>query len=507
MLKVYKVIGKFNPDKDYGIAIRPQYARCLASMKKGEEIDSRQFVADHKDEFTTRKNTLSANLAVVYKAISIGTKIGILKEIPTASVPILYSDFCNLDTVSYFRSQLRGSNRKNTKSNTDGTRDTYTRHLHYFNNWISGKSLEYTAEVSIGKDSYKKEKKKVTLEGIEHLLKIFAENPHDKKPFAKLIKRYFLESNLNSKSKSMRTNSFFAINEYFKKNDEPIGLNFDPNAGASLNDNDFEQIMTLDEFLKILTIGKPSLTERAAFLCKFQRGLDSSTLVDRFNFDAWSQLVKEFETEDYTKWDLNKCPIIIGLRRVKTNVSHYGFLDRDAVSAVIDYLPHRKDITGKEMRDGAALFLNNYQKPIGEIWIASGFARMRKNAGLDDVLNEKNVTDGARKKYRITPHETRDLLKSVLIDSDVRRDLAEEFIGHKTRDSYEKQAQLFTSTLRKEYVKASGRLNVFSKFKEISKGITTEDEMRQKLTEMELKMQKMDKRISRTDKLRQKRSV
>lgn len=501
MLKVYKVLKKFDSSKDYGIDIRPQYARCLESMKKGEEIDSKQFVKDHKDEFTTRKNTLSANLAVVYKAISIGTKIGILKEIPTASVPILYADFCNLDTVSYFRSQLRGSNRKNIKSNTDGTRDTYTRHLHYFNNWIFGKSLEYTAEVQTGKDSYRKEKKKITLDGAEHLLKTFAENPNDKKPFAKLIKRYFLDSDIQSKSKSMRTNSFFAINEYFKKNDEPIGLNFDPNAGSSLS-SDSEQIMTLDEFLKILTMGKPSLTERAVFLCKFQRGLDSSTLVDRFNFDAWSQLVEVFGTEDYTKWDLSKCPILIGLRRVKTNVSHSGFLDRDAISAIIDYLPHRKNITGKEMNSNAALFLNNYQNPIGETWIASGFARMRKNAGLDDILNEKNVADGARKKYRITPHETRDLLKSVLIDSDVRRDLAEEFIGHKTRDSYEKQAQLFTSTLRKEYVKASGRLNVFSKFKEISKGVTTEDEMRQKLAEMELKMQKMDKKISRTSKLR-----
>ena len=57
------------------------------------------------------------------------------------------------------------------------------------------------------------------------------------------------------------------------------------------------------------------------------------------------------------------------------------------------------------------------------------------------------------KKYRITPHETRDLLKYVLIDSDVRRDLAEEFIGHKTKDSYEKQFQLFTATLRTEYIK------------------------------------------------------
>lgn len=504
MLKVYQVLKKFDSKKDYGFDIRPQYGRCLAVMKKGEKIDSKQFVKDHKNEFTERKNTLDANLAVIYKAISIGKKIGMLKEIPNDSVPILYNDFCKLETVSHFRSQLRGSNRKNTKAGTDGTKDTYTRHLHYFNTWIFGKQLEYTKEVQTSKDSYKKEKKKVTLKGVEHFLHIFAESQFDKKPFGKLVKSYFLESDVRLKSNSMRNNAFFAINEYFKKNDEPIGLNFDPNAGVQPND-DSEQIMTLPEFLKILTIGKPSLTERAVFLCKFQRGLDSSTLVDRFNFEVWSQLVEAFGTEEYKKWDLKKCPILIGLKRVKTNVSHYGFLDRDSISAVIDYLDYRKNITGKEMHDKEPLFINNFQNQIGEGWITDSFNRMRKNAGLDEILNKKQVADGARKKYRITAHETRDLLKSVLIDSDVRYDLAEEFIGHKTNDSYEKQMKLFTSTLRKEYVKASKRLNVFSRFQEISKGASSNEDLEAKIEEMRLKMQKMDKKISRTSKLRRKK--
>lgn len=504
MLKTYQVLKKFDSKKDYGFDIRPQYAKCLGVMKKGDTLNSNDFAKAHKDEFTTRRNTLEATLAVVHKAISIGKRIGMLKEVPNDSVPILYNDFCNLETISYFRSQLRGSNRKNTKSGTNGTKDTYTRHLHYFNNWIFGKPLEYTKEVQLGNDSYKKEKKKITLKGVEHLLKIYSESHYDKKPFVKLIKSYFLDPDVMSKSKSLRNNAFFAINEYFKKNDEPIGLSFDPNAGIQLDDADAEPLMTLDEFLKILTIGKPNLTERAVFLCKFHRGLDSSTLVDRFNFEVWSQLVEAFETENYEKWDLRKCPILIGLSRVKTNVSHYGFLDRDSVSAIIDYLKYRKKITGKEMSDKEPLFLNNFQNPIGEGWITDSFTRMRKNAGLDEIINQKQVASGARKKYRITAHETRDLLKSVLIDSDVRYDLAEEFIGHKTGDSYEKQMKLFTATLRKEYIKASGRLNVFSKFQEISKGVSTEDEMRQKLKEMELKMQKMDKRISRTNRLRKK---
>ena len=141
--------------------------------------------------------------------------------------------------------------------------------------------------------------------------------------------------------------------------------------------------MTIDEFLKILTVGRPSLTERTVFLCKFQRGLDSATLVDRFNFSIWEKLIETFGTENYTKWDLKKCPILIELTRVKTNVSHFGFLDRDVVSTIIDYLPYREKITGKKFIDKEALFLNSFQQPIKKIWIAKSFQRMRANAGLD----------------------------------------------------------------------------------------------------------------------------
>jgi hypothetical protein len=147
MLKVYQVLKKFDSQKGYGFEIRPQYTKYLAVMKKGEKIDSKIFANKYKNEFTSRRNTLEATLAVVYKTISIGKKIDILKEIPNELIPILHVDFCKLETVFYFRSQLRGSNRKNIKSVTDGTKDTYTRHLHYFNNWIFGKTLEYKKQI------------------------------------------------------------------------------------------------------------------------------------------------------------------------------------------------------------------------------------------------------------------------------------------------------------------------------------------------------------------------
>ncbi len=136
------------------------------------------------------------------------------------------------------------------------------------------------------------------------------------------------------------------------------------------------------------------------------------------------------------------------------------------------------------MNEKEPLFLNNFLNPINESWITSSFTRMRKNAGLDDILNEKQASSGAYKKYRITPHETRDLLKSVLIDSDVRYDLAEEFIGHKTKDSYEKQTKLFTAKLRKEYLKASGRLNIFSNFSSFVRGYENTEDLKSQIRKL-----------------------
>ena len=45
-MKTYQVIEKFNPDKDYKIPIRPQYAKCLASMSKGEISNAKESTID-----------------------------------------------------------------------------------------------------------------------------------------------------------------------------------------------------------------------------------------------------------------------------------------------------------------------------------------------------------------------------------------------------------------------------------------------------------------------------
>jgi hypothetical protein len=148
------------------------------------------------------------------------------------------------------------------------------------------------------------------------------------------------------------------------------------------------------------------------------------------------------------------------------------------------------------MSTNQALFLNEKNAPITSTWIQSSLKKLRKNATLD-----KELKGYLAKRYQINPHEFRDLLKSTLIECGVRYDLADYFIGHKPKDSYEKQTTLFPETLRIEYSKASKLINIFSNFSNFVKSSHTVEEMNQKMSEMEKELKKVSKRVARTNKL------
>jgi hypothetical protein len=42
----YKVLKKFNSEKDYGVKIRPQYATCLSMLKVGQKINQKDFASE-----------------------------------------------------------------------------------------------------------------------------------------------------------------------------------------------------------------------------------------------------------------------------------------------------------------------------------------------------------------------------------------------------------------------------------------------------------------------------
>ncbi len=137
------------------------------------------------------------------------------------------------------------------------------------------------------------------------------------------------------------------------------------------------------------------------------------------------------------------------------------------------------------MEKNQPLFLNKFKKPVTVEWIFGSFAKIAKRAGIQEF-----VEFNGRKQYKMHSHELRDLLKSTLIDSGCRIDVADHVIGHKPKDSYEKQSILYPETLRKEYAKASKRLNVFTKFSNVVSGRDDTDELK---IELKDKISEMDK--------------
>jgi len=451
----------------------------------------------------TKKKTQKAKEEAVYHAFMLGRKIGVLQVLSTTELGygIAYEDFIKVKSVAYFMQQLRGSRFKNIESKShEGTRGTYARKLWKFNNWITDREVTFTKIYSSDEDTFKQKIEKIKLKGVDDLLHHYIQPLSQEREFVKIIKDYLLDSEnatLSDKSMKIIVNS---IRSYFEKNDAPINFKFDTKVGHTTSeDREDSASLNLDELMQLFTVGNPTLVQKTALLCKFHRGLDTSTLIDRFNFEAWEQLVSCFETENYKKWDVNLCPVPIKLTRMKTAYLHTGFLDKDAIDSLVKYLDYRKKQTGKEMSEDQAIFLTEKKKPITKEWVMITMKKLRKNAGLDEKLSGYKST-----RYRINSHEFRDLLKSVLMDCEVRPDVCEHLIGHKPKDSYEKQAELFSKTLQKEYSKASRRINIFSNFSSMAKGESNTDEMNEKIKKLEQNMLKIQKRISRTDKLRKK---
>ena len=111
----YNVIENFDVKKDYALPIRPQYKKCLSSLKIGDKVNPYDFTKQHINEFTNQPRSFYTNRLVIYNSFIIGKKIGMLKEAEPQEkgIAMPYEEFCKLDTVQYFTEQLRGSRYKN----------------------------------------------------------------------------------------------------------------------------------------------------------------------------------------------------------------------------------------------------------------------------------------------------------------------------------------------------------------------------------------------------------
>ncbi len=457
----YQVIKEFDGTIQYDFQIYPRYRRCLSSFKKGQKFSPTEFIHQNINKFTPNEAGFEATENIVCSSIGIAKKLGLICEIP--SEPLSFKEFCKYETIQYCSSQLKGSSFKNLKpkpSQDASTRGLYLYRLWHFNNWLIGKNFEFSKLVQTGIDTFQKQTISIKLESLEHLLKLYQSAHQSENKFARMIKEYLMDDSIHKgKKESTIRITMAAIKSYFETNDSPIQFRFNAKATyQSTSEDDDQPSLTLADLLQILTVGKPSVTEKAVFLCKFHRGLDNSTLADRFNYQAWDQLVDYFRTGDYTKWDVEKCPVPIKLTRVKTDYPHLGFLDRDAIESLQIFLKYRYEKTGSPINKGDALFINKYFFPITSSWVNRKFTKLARVAGIQRKLDSYSVAV----RYEKDSHELRDLLKSTLIVCGTRYDVSDHVIGHKPKDSYEKQSKLYPDSLRSEYAKASRKLNIFS---------------------------------------------
>jgi len=453
-----RVVKSFDSSIDYGVHIPKAFKKVLSDLEQGRTFSGKEFVSNEIPNYSKSKNPDSIT-TYGWKILRTGKQIGILEDCNKVKLPISRDDFNQIESISYWLSQLRTTkfkNLKDAKSKRSGTVDQYSYRSWIFNNWLHGKEFVLHQTRQLDEDTFRRIEKNVTIQGLDHLLKLY-QSPHSiEADFIKIVKKFLLDPMHKNKKANTIMIDYSAIKSYFEKNESPLNFKFNPNTNYDSGREDEVFTVSLEDFMKILTVGQPTLTEKAVFLCKFHRGLDVSTLADRFNFQAFEQLVDYFGTEQYMRWDLKKCPVPIKLTRIKTGFLHTGFLDIDAVKSIQDHLEYRYSKTGRVLQEGEAMFLNKFGDPISVQWIQQKFFKLARRSGLIKLISSFG------NKYSFGSHEVRDLLKSTLIDCGTRRDIADHVIGHMPKDSYEKQTILYPESMREQYMKASRRINIFS---------------------------------------------
>ena len=441
-----------------------EHASILEALEVGETVTTAALydrIGDRLSESSTRE----ARMARLRRAMAAAVRAGIARDVTDRSSRP-YDDFLKIQCVAEWISMLNAPNTIHTKSRWGGTRSNYGYGLYRFNEWAGGKTVSMTTRVVDASGAQKEVRRDVVVRGVDHLLELALEAGGLNRGIAIFIRQFFAELNEAKKySRSVMMQTDTAIKSFFTSHDIQYGLRIPRNmlrgTGSGGGGEEWEnRDLRLSEFARMLAVGKPTIRDKAVLLSKFHRGLDLSTLADRFNYTAFDQLAHHMGADDPANWDLDKCPVPITLTRVKTDYKHTGFLERDAVQAIIDWIAERERLTGKALRrgDGEVLYINQFGAPISASWVGERFRVLAVRVGLC-----KERQGGGLSSTRHS-HQLRHLLKSTLIDAGCRIDVADHSIGHAPRDAYEKQAVLYPESLRREYAKAAAKINIFSNF-------------------------------------------
>jgi len=157
--KHFQILENFDPSKHNISGITPRVANCLKLFKKGEIISPKQFSESNISLLKTKSSKINTVKNTVDTSIQIAKKRGIITLVNDN--PITYADFCNLDSIQYFVSQLRGSKMKNLESNSikdNTTKRHYVQQIYHFNNWLHEKEFEFLTIKQIDVDIFQKTK-------------------------------------------------------------------------------------------------------------------------------------------------------------------------------------------------------------------------------------------------------------------------------------------------------------------------------------------------------------
>jgi len=473
---VIKEIGDI--ESDHIDSITAQCKNILSTLKKNQTIVAKDFIKDVMPQFSKTSRTKHLN-HMGYEHLRSGHRIGMLHKNEITRKSIEYNDFIHLKSIQYWCKQLSETKYKNSRPNREllGTRDNYARLLWQFNEWLQGKTFSCYSSKEVGENLYECKYQDVSFGTVEDMLELCKNKNSTKEDFIGIIKDYLYDDE-NKKYKAGYMNSkFSAITSYFVSNQCNINFKFKTKHMWDTENNQDTIQFGLNEFADLIEKGGANLTERAVYITKLHRGLDASTLSENFNFQAWEQMVEHFGEEDHRKWKIDSmCPVPIRLIRLKSDYYHLGYLEYDAIKAIVDYLDYREKKMGEKMSSDKPLFVNKYGKQINTVWITNHFRDLAEIAGLLDISSTTiNNQD-------LGSHECRDLNKTIFESHKIFDKDSEHYLGHKG-SSYSKKDIIYPQNLAENYTIISETLNIFSNVSSHRKGKTEQSKMYELLKE------------------------
>jgi len=143
-IKSYQVLAEFDP-KIHTIHLTKTETKCIKLLKKGSVFQPKTMITDNIENLTNEltRDKHHATSCMVFKTLKIAKGLGIIVEVDDK--PISFDGFCNLESVSYFADQLRGSKNQNIKETRKivSTKKDYLYRVWEFNNWLHGKSFNF----------------------------------------------------------------------------------------------------------------------------------------------------------------------------------------------------------------------------------------------------------------------------------------------------------------------------------------------------------------------------